>query len=129
MTALAFGFPLVGAVEMPLETSLTQKNYLEALAERIQQLIDRVPETDVHQLKDLLETYLTPLDLVPTYQNLMFLGTGIVEALADAGFLTVPMPGTKPRKSQEAAQILQDDLQAEPMERLESWLSAATALH
>jgi hypothetical protein len=105
---------------------LTQATYLAALSHRIQQLIDRIPEEEEPELREMIKSYLEPFNMEPQMESLPFLGTWIVEALADQGFLTTPRPQQKPIPDPEAERILNgDEDKTEPaMDRLELWLSA-----
>lgn len=125
MIAFSLGNPISSAawVKAP---PLTQATYLAALSHRIQQLIDRIPEEEEPELREMIKSYLEPFNLEPQMESLPFLGIGLVETLADQGFLTIPRPQQKLIPDPEAERILNgDEDKTEPaMDRLELWLSA-----
>jgi hypothetical protein len=124
MIALSLGNPISSAawVKAP---PLTRATYLAALSDRIQQLIDRIPAEEEPELWELIQSYLEPFNVEPHFQTLPFLGAGIVEALADQGFLTTPIiPRQKLIPDPEAEQILNEDKTEPALQRLETWLSA-----
>lgn len=125
MIAFSLGNPISSAawVKAP---PLTRATYLAALSNRIQQLIDRIPEDEEPELRELIKSYLEPFNLEPQMESLPFLGIGLVETLADQGFLTIPRPQQKLIPDPEAEIILnEDEDKTEPaLFRLELWLSA-----
>ena len=124
MIALSLGNPISSAawVKAP---PLTRATYLAALSDRIQQLIDRIPAEEEPELWELIQSYLEPFNVEPHFQTLPFLGAGIVEALADQGFLTTPIiPRQKLIPDPEAEQILNEDKTEPALQRLATCLSA-----
>ena len=77
MIAFSLGNPISSAawVKAP---PLTQATYLAALSHRIQQLIDRIPEEEEPELREMIKSYLEPFNLEPQMESLPFLGAGTV---------------------------------------------------
>lgn len=95
-----------------------QMAYLEALGNQLQSVIDQIPEKQEPELRGMLQRILSPLEIVPTYQKIMFLGNGIVEAMNDLGHLPVPSkPGPLP-------QPINLEPDQSPLMWLEEWLQA-----
>ena len=115
--------PNIGAAWVKPGKPLSRESYLNALGNRLQELIDRIPDEEEPQLRELVDNYLGSWDLVPTYSQKEVLGHGLVEALADSGFIRWKQQDKPPQPNEAAKKVLLQDRVGNPLERLEWWLN------